>query len=215
MLSAFLGKKVGMTQIFNEKGEAVPVTIIEVEDSVVVGKKTEEEHGYSALLLGNTDAKKPKRVNKPIKGIFTKANVPLKKVLKEFKIDKTELDKYKQGDAVTLEVFKDLNQKWVDVSGVSKGKGTQGVVKRWNFAGGPDSHGSMQHRAPGSIGSSTFPARVFKNQKMAGRMGNENVTVQNLKVVKIDAENKFILVGGAVPGAKGGLLMIKKSVKKK
>lgn len=213
MLSAFLGKKVGMTQIFNDKGEAVPVTIIDVEDSIVMDKKTEEKHGYDALVVANTDVKKPKRVNKPIKGIFTKANLPLKKIIKEFKVDKAELDKYKPGDAITVEAFKDL--KFVDVAGVSKGKGTQGVVKRWNFAGGPDSHGSMQHRAPGSIGSSTFPARVFKNQKMAGRMGNENVTVQNLEVVKVDTENKFMLVCGAVPGAKGGLLYIKKSVKKK
>jgi large subunit ribosomal protein L3 len=207
-----------MTQVFNAQGEAVPVTIVKVDDSVVIDKKSVERDGYIALKLGTIDVKKPKNVNKALKGVFKnekkKLDLPLKSVLSEIRLSKEEADKFNIGDMITVDsVFKEGD--FIDVAGVSKGKGFQGVMKRHNFHGGPASHGSMMHRAPGSIGSSTFPARVFKNMKMAGRMGFDNVTVMNLKVEKIDSENKYMLVKGAVPGANNGRVLIKKAAKKK
>lgn len=217
MIQNLLGKKIGMTQIFNKDGNAVPVTVIQIEDALVVDKKTEEKDGYNALKVGYIDEKKPKKIPKPIKGIFKnerkKIDLPLKKFLKEIKVDKEDIEKYKIGDVITIEAIKDVENKKVDITGITKGKGTQGVVKRWGFSGGAASHGSMSHRRPGSIGSNTFPAHVWKNKKMAGRMGGNRLTVLNLKVEKVDIENKFILVRGAVPGNKNGLVFIRKSIK--
>jgi large subunit ribosomal protein L3 len=207
-----------MTQVFNARGEVVPVTIVQVEDSIVVDKKSLERDGYTALKLGTIDAKKPKNMPKALKGLFKNEknhlDMPLKSKISEIKLSKEESEKFKVGDTITLEsVFKEGD--FIDVSGISKGKGFQGVMKRHGFSGGPASHGSMMHRAPGSIGSSTFPARVFKNMKMAGRMGFDKITTMNLMIEKIDAENNYVLVKGAVPGSKNSLVVIKKSAKKK
>jgi large subunit ribosomal protein L3 len=220
MLPTIIGKKAGMTQIFNESGESVPVTIIAFEDAIVVSKKTEERDGYNAIQIGTFDIKKAKNVPKPIKGMFKndkkgkERDLPFKSVLKEIRIDKSELEKFNIGDKVALEgLFKDGDM--VDVSGVSKGKGFQGTIKRHNFAGGPASHGGMNHRIPGSIGSNTYPAHVWPGKRMAGHMGVDNKTIQNLRVEKFDLENKFMLVRGAVPGGKNGLLLIKRALKAK
>jgi len=219
LIQNLLGKKIGMTQIFNKEGNAVPVTVIQIEDALVVDKKTDEKDGYNALKIGYSDEKKPKNVPKPIKGIFKnekkKIDLPLKRFLKEIKVDKEDIEKYKIGDVITIEAIKDVENKKVDITGITKGKGTQGVVKRWGFSGGGAAHGSMSHRRPGSIGSNTFPAHVWKNKKMAGRMGGNRFTVLNLKVEKVDVENKFILVRGTVPGNKNELVYIRKSVKEK
>ena len=218
MVPTIIGKKAGMTQIFNGEGESIPVTIVEFDDAVVVDKKTAERDGYNAVMIGMFDIKKAKNVTKPMKGVFknekNKLDMPFKKVLKEIRAEGAELEKYTIGDKVVLEgLFKEGDK--IDVSGVSKGKGFQGTIKRHNFSGGPASHGGMAHRIPGSIGSNTYPARVFKNKKMPGHMGVENITVQNLLVEKFDVENKFMLIRGAVPGGKNGLLMIRKAVKAK
>ncbi len=218
MVTKLIGKKLGMTQVFNAQGEVVPVTIVQVEDSIIVDKKTIERDGYVALKLGTIDVKKPKNVNKATKGMFknekNKLDLPMKSVVTEIRLTAEEAAKFNVGDKITVDsVFKEGD--FIDVAGISKGKGFQGVMKRHNFHGGPASHGSMQHRAPGSIGSSTFPARVFKNMKMAGRMGFDKVTTMNLKVEKIDAENKFMLLRGSVPGANNGIVTVKKAAKKK
>ncbi len=217
MIQNLFGKKIGMTQIFNKKGEAIPVTVIKVEDSLVVDKKIEEKEGYNALKIGFGDNVKPKNLSKPIKGIFKNEkkniNFPFKKTLKEIKVDKEDIDKYKIGDVITIEIFREFENKKVDIVGITKGKGTQGVMKRWGFKGGRASHGSMSHRRPGSIGSNTFPARVLKNKKMAGRMGGRKFTVLNLNVEKVDIENKFMLVKGAVPGNNNQIVLIRKSKK--
>jgi large subunit ribosomal protein L3 len=218
VVSKLVGKKLGMTQVFNAKGEIVPVTIVQVDNTIVVDKKTVERDGYVALKLGAFDAKKPKKMPKALKGLFKnekkKLDMPFKSVLCEVRMTQAEADKFNIGDVIKVDsVFKEGDL--IDVAGVSKGKGTQGVMKRHGFSGGPSSHGSMMHRAPGSIGSSTYPARVFKNMKMAGRMGNDNVTVMNLFVEKIDAENNYVLIKGAVPGARNGYIQIKQCAKKK
>lgn len=216
MVPTIIGKKTGMTQIFNDAGESIPVTIVEFDEAVIVDKKTAARDGYNAVMIGMFDVKKVKNVTKPMKGIFknekNKLDMPFKKVLKEIRVESADLEKYTIGSAMALEGFFKEGDK-VDVSGVSKGKGFQGTIKRHNFGGGPASHGGMAHRIPGSIGSNTYPARVFKNKKMPGHLGVDNITVQNLKVEKFDLENKFMLIRGAVPGAKNGLLMIKKAVK--
>jgi large subunit ribosomal protein L3 len=216
MVPTIIGKKAGMTQIFNNDGESVPVTIVEFEDAIVVDKKTEENDGYNAVRIGTFDVKKAKNVSKPMKGTFknekNSKDLPFKSVLKEIRIDRAELEKLNVGDKVVLEgLFKEGDL--VDVSGVSKGKGFQGVIKRHGFSGGPASHGGMNHRIPGSIGSNTYPAHVWRGKKMPGHMGVDNKTIQNLKVEKFDIENKFMLIRGAVPGGKNGLLVIKKAVK--
>lgn len=217
MLSTIIGKKRGMTQIFNSNGDVVPVTIVEFEDAIVVNKKTEEKDGYNAIKIGIFDALKPKNIPKPIKGIFKneKKGIDLsyKKILKEIRVDKSDLDKINIGDKITFaDIIKDGD--YIDVSGISKGKGTQGVMKRHNFSGGVGSHGGMSHRRPGSIGSNTYPAHVWRGKKMAGHMGCKSVTVQNLIVEKFNAENKFLLVRGALPGPNGSIVIIKKAVKK-
>lgn len=217
MFSTIIGKKKGMTQIFNSKGDAVPVTIVEFEDAIVVDKKTEERDGYNAIKIGVFDALKPKNIPKPIKGIFKNEkkgiDLPYKKVLKEIRVDKIDLNNIKIGDKLN---FTDIIKQgdYIDVSGISKGKGTQGTMKRHNFSGGAGSHGGMSHRRPGSIGSNTYPAHVWKGKKMAGHMGCKSVTVQNLIVEEFNAENKFLLIRGALPGPKGSIVIIKKAVKK-
>jgi large subunit ribosomal protein L3 len=217
VISTLIGKKIGMTQVFNSDGDAVPVTAIEVNDMLVFDKRTEEKDGYNALRVGCGEVNKPKRISKAVKGHFKNdkkgVDLPLKKTLKEIRVDKAELENYKIGDVITVESFKDV--KFVDVSGVTKGKGFQGVFKRWNFHGGGNSHGSMSHRKAGSIGSSTFPARVFKGHKMEGHLGVENVTTMNLKVERIIPEDKIMLIRGSVPGANNGLVLIVKAKKKK
>ena len=202
------GKKVGMTQIFSEDGNAIPVTVIEIEPMTVVAKKTEEKDGYNAIVVSFGEIKE-KNVNKPQKGIFAKAGVPVKRNLKEIKVEK--VDEYEIGKEIDLTVFEDGDS--VDVRGVSKGKGFQGNIKRHGQHRGPSSHGSNYHRRPGSMGATSTPGRVFKGKKLPGHMGAVNRAVLNLKVVKVDADKKAILVKGSVPGAKGATLNVKKSVK--
>ena len=202
------GKKVGMTQIFSEDGNAIPVTVIEIEPMTVVAKKTEEKDGYNAIVVSFGEIKE-KNVNKPQKGIFAKAGVPVKRHLKEIKVE--NVDEYEIGKEIDLTVFEDGDS--VDVRGVSKGKGFQGNIKRHGQHRGPSSHGSNYHRRPGSMGATSTPGRVFKGKKLPGHMGAVNRAVLNLKVVKVDADKKAILVKGSVPGAKGATLNVKKSVK--
>ena len=208
MKKALIGKKVGMTQIFDEKGKVIPVTVIEAGPCVVAQVKTVESDGYNAVQLGFGDVKESK-VNKPIKGHFTKAKLTLKKHLREFRID--DVASVKVGDELKADVFAKGDK--VDIQGTSKGKGFQGVIKRHGQSRGPMGHGSMYHRRPGSMGSTSTPGRVFKGKKLPGHMGNTTVTIQNLKVVKVDTEKNAILVKGSVPGNKGVILKIKDAVK--
>jgi large subunit ribosomal protein L3 len=208
MINTCLGQKVGMTQVFTDSGEIVPVTIIQAGPCLVVGKKTKERDKYDALQIGYGDLKE-KNLNKPRKGYFTKQNVAPKKYIREIKVD--NIGEYNVGDQIKADIFKE--GEYVDVTGVTKGKGYAGVMKRWGFMGGSNTHGSMSHRAPGSIGASSQPSRVLKGMHMAGHMGNEQETIQKLQVVKIDAENNIILVRGAVPGNKKGFVIIKRTVK--
>lgn len=197
-----LGRKLGMTQIFTEKGEICPVTIIEAGPCCVVQVKSLEKDGYEAVKVGFLETKE-KKLNKPTLGIFKKSGIKPYKILKEF-----PMKGLKVGEFITVENFSKGER--VAVSGTSKGKGFQGVMKRHHFAGGPGSHGSMFNRAPGSIGASSFPSRVWKNKKLPGHMGSERVTVRNLEIVDIRADQNLILIKGAVPGAKGSLVEIKK-----
>jgi len=207
MSDGILGKKIGMTQVYAEDGEAIPVTVVQAGPCVVVREKTVEQDGYQAVQLGFGEVK-PKRLNKPLLGYFAKQNVPPRRYLREIRPDNPE--KYKVGQEVRVADIFAVGDK-VTVTGTSKGKGFAGVMKRWGFAGGPATHGSMFHRAPGSIGSAAFPSRVFKGMKMAGRMGGKRVTVRNLEVVDILSERDLMLIRGAVPGSPGSLLIIKKS----
>jgi len=202
------GKKLGMSQIYSEDGIAIPVTVIEVEPMTVVAKKTVEKEGYNAIVVSFGEIKE-KNVNKPQKGIFAKAGVPVKRNLKEIKVD--NVDEYEIGSEIDLTVFEDGDS--VDVRGVSKGKGFQGNIKRHGQHRGPSSHGSNYHRRPGSMGATSTPGRVFKGKKLPGHMGSVNRAVLNLKVVKVDADKRAILVKGSIPGAKGSTVNIKKSVK--
>lgn len=204
-----LGKKVGMTQIFKEDGTLVPVTVIEAGPLFVVQKKTVEKDGYNAIQVGFGDVKE-KRMTKPAKGHFDKANVAYRKFLREFKVENP--DEFEIGQEIKADVFSEGDM--VDVTGTSKGKGTAGVIKRHGFGRGRETHGSKFHRMPGGMSAGTYPGRVFKGHRMMGRMGNERVTVQNLEVVRVDAEKNLILVKGAVPGPKKGLVSIKATVKK-
>lgn len=204
-----LGKKIGMTQIFNEAGLAIPVTVIQAGPCPVVQKKTMENDGYKSLKLGFGDVSE-KRLNKPDKGLFAKLKIPSRKYLREFRTD--EVDKYEVGQEIKVsDMFHDGDR--IDVSGISKGKGFQGTIKKYHQSGGPETHGSMYHRRVGSMGSNTSPARVFKGKRLPGHMGVDKITVQNLDVVKIDSERNLLLVKGAVPGPKGALLIIKETVK--
>lgn len=204
-----IGKKIGMTQIFKEDGSIVPVTVIEAGPLVVVQKKTVEIDGYNAIQVGFQNIKE-QRMNKPAKGHFNKGNLEYKKYLREFRVENP--DEFEIGQEIKADVFEagDL----IDVTGTSKGKGTQGVIKRHGFGRGRESHGSKFHRAPGGMSAGTYPGRVFKGHRMAGRMGNERVTVQNLEIVRVDAEKNLILIKGAIPGPKKGLVTIKETVKK-
>lgn len=210
MQKGLIGKKIGMTQLFDEKGNVVPVTVLEVGPCAVVQKKTAEKDGYEAVQLGFGDMKLS-RVNKPMKGHFAKADVAPKKVLKEFRLADTSA--MNVGDVVKADVFA-AGEK-VDVSGTGKGKGYAGAIKRWNFGRLKETHGTGPvARHQGSLGACSDPSRVFKGKKLPGHLGAEKVTVQNLDVVKVDAENNLIAVKGAVPGAKGGYVVITDAVKK-
>lgn len=209
MKKGLIGRKVGMTQIFDEKGNVIPVTVVELGPCTVTQKKTVENDGYNAVQLGFEDMKVT-RTNKPMKGHFDKANVAPKKVLKEFRLEDDSA--INVGDIIKADIFA-AGEK-VDVVGTSKGKGTAGVIKRWNFSRLKESHGTGPvHRHPGSLGV-IDPARIFKGKRMAGHLGCERVTIQNLDVVKVDAENNLIAIKGAIPGPKKGIVMVVNSVKK-
>ena len=209
MQKGLIGKKIGMTQIFDEKGNVIPVTVIECGPCVVAQKKTVENDGYDAIQLGFMDAK-AKHLTKAEKGHFEKNGLQIKKHLKEFRYD--DCSKYNVGDVITVDTFA-AGEK-VDVTGMTKGHGYSGVVKRWNCHKLRMTHGvGPVHRQAGSMGANSSPSRIFKNKKMAGQYGNEQVTVQNLKVVKIDSEKNLIAVKGAVPGAKNGIVFVRDSVK--
>lgn len=196
-----------MTQIFAEDGTATPVTVLEAGPCVVVQRKTAEKDGYEAVQLGLVDPRAAKRANRPSRGHHEKAGVPPTRALREFRLDPGA--DLKPGDRVLVDIFRDVAK--VDVVGTSKGKGFQGVMRRHNFGGGASSHGSMFHRAPGSIGASAFPSRVFPGMRAAGHMGDARVTVKNLKVVRVDAERNLLLVRGAVPGPAGARVLIRRS----
>ncbi len=209
MKKGIIGKKIGMTQIFDEKGQVIPVTVIEAGPCVVSQKKTIETDGYNAVQLGYKDLKAHK-VNKPQKGHFSKGDVAPKKILREFRFD--NIDDYNVGDIIKAEAF-EVGDK-IDVTGTSKGKGTAGVIKRWNFGRLKESHGTGPNaRRGGSIGCCSDPSRVFPGKKMAGHKGNERVTVQNLTVVQVDNENNIIAVKGAVPGPNGGTVLLRDAIK--
>ena len=209
MKKAIIGKKIGMTQIFDEQGKVVPVTVIEAGPCVVSQKKTLEIDGYEAIQMGFGDLR-PKQVNKPMKGHFDKFDIAPKKFLREFRLE--DINSYNVGDIIKVDVFKAGDK--VDITGTSKGKGWAGVIKRWNFRRLKETHGSGPVvRKGGSIGSCSDPSRVFKGKKMSGHLGAERVTVQNLMVVNLDVENNIIALKGAVPGPKGGIVIIRNSVK--
>ncbi|MGG5463081.1 50S ribosomal protein L3 [Clostridium sp. B9] len=208
MKKAIIGKKVGMTQIFDENGKVIPVTVVEAGPCVVVQKKTVETDGYDAIQVGFGELRE-KLVNKPRKGHFAKAGVSLRRTLKEFKME--DVANYNVGDEIKVDTF-EIGDK-VDVSGVSKGKGFQGTIKRWNASRGPMSHGSKFHRAPGSMGAASDPSRTFKNKRMPGHMGAKNTTVLNLEVVKIMPEKNIILIKGGIPGPNKGTVVIRNSVR--
>jgi large subunit ribosomal protein L3 len=206
-VAGVIGKKVGMTQLYNEQDTLVPVTVIQAGPCPVVQVREDGRDGYRAVRVGFGDVK-PERLTKPDAGVFAKAGIGPKRVLREFRLAAEET--YQVGDTIDEGIFQagDL----VDVTGTSKGKGFAGVVRRHHFRGGPRSHGqSDRHRAPGSVGSSSYPSRVFKGLRMAGRMGNRRVTTRGLSVVRVDKERNLLFVEGAVPGARGGLLLIRKA----
>lgn len=204
-----LGRKVGMTRVFDEEGREIPVTVIQTGPCVVLGIKTKEKDGYNAVQLGFGEARE-RRTSKPLLGQFKKAGVPLKRFVREIRTE--ELEGLKVGGELKADQFE--VGEFVDVEGVSIGKGFQGVVKRHHFRGGPKSHGSMFGRVAGSIGASSFPSRVVKGMRMPGQMGNQRVTLQNLKVVKVDSENHLLAVKGSVPGTESGCLVIRTALKR-
>jgi len=205
-MEGILGRKLGMTQIFVEDGTAIPVTVIQAGPCLVVQRKTAATDGYEAIQVGLVEDK-PAKPNKPAGGHFAKAGVAPVRRIEEFAI--TAGEEVKAGDEIKASIF--AEQEWVDVVGTSKGKGFQGVMKRHGFAGGQGGHGSMFHRAPGSIGSSAYPSRVYPGMRGTGRMGGERVTVKNLQIVKVDAERNLIYVRGAVPGPRSGYLAIRRA----
>ena len=206
-MKAIIGKKIGMTQIFDEKGTVIPVTAIQAGPCVVAQVKTTETDGYNSVQLGFGEVKE-KHMNKPEKGHFAKAGISNKKYLREFRVDSIDV---KVGDEVKADVFT-VGEK-IDVQGTTKGKGFQGVIKRHGQSRGPMGHGSMYHRRPGSMGPTSTPGRVFKGKKLPGHMGVQTVTIQNLDVVRVDLDKNVILVKGSVPGAKGSLLKLRATVK--
>ena len=203
-----IGKKVGMTQVYDEGGTCIPVTVLQAGPCVVVDRRSTERDGYEAVQLGLVEARPKKRTTKPMQGHFKKANVPWVRVLRELPVAADE--ELALGDRVLIKDTFAAGDK-VDVCGQSKGKGFQGVMKRHNFGGGRATHGSMFHRAPGSVGASAFPSRTFRGQKLPGQMGAKQVTTRNLTVVRVDEERNLLLVKGAVPGGKGGYLIIRKA----
>ena len=207
MNKTIIGRKIGMTQIFDEVGAVIPVTVIEAGPCTVTQVKTVETDGYNAVQLGFGDVKE-KHVNKPLKGHFEKSKLALKKHLREFRVESAD---EKVGDEIKIDVFAQGDK--VDIQGTTKGKGFQGVIKRHGQHRGPMGHGSMYHRRPGSMGPTSTPGRVFKGKKLPGHMGVQTVTIQNLDVVRVDMDKNVILVKGSVPGPKGAILKIKKSVK--
>ncbi|MCI9087286.1 MAG: 50S ribosomal protein L3 [Clostridia bacterium] len=210
MSKTLIGKKVGMTQIFDEQGKVIPVTAIEAGPCTVVQVKTIETDGYNAIQLGFGEVKEHK-VIKPVKGHYTKVNLTPKKHLREFRVDNAA--EVKVGDELKADTFA-VGDK-LDIQGTSKGKGFQGVIKRHGQSRGPMGHGSMYHRRPGSMGSTTTPGRVFKGKKLPGHMGHVTVTIQNLEVVRVDLDKNVVLVKGSVPGVNGAILKLKTSVKSK
>jgi large subunit ribosomal protein L3 len=208
MTKAILGEKLGMTQLLREDA-VIPVTVLRAGPCVVTQLKSKERDGYEAVQLGYGEVK-PERVNSPMQGHFKKANCPPQRFLAEVPLDPGE---FRPGQKIKVDVFEEGDR--TDVTGISKGKGFAGVIKRWGFAGGPASHGAHFHRAPGSVGQCATPSRVFKGKKMPGRMGGEQVTTQNLLVVGIDRDRDLILIRGAVPGPRGSLVLIRESVKSK
>ena len=208
MKPGIIGKKIGMTQIFDEKGNVIPVTVIETAGNIVAQVKTVETDGYNSIQLGYGEVK-DKHINKPEAGHFTKAKLANKKHLREFRLD--TIEGYKVGDEVKADIF-EAGEK-VDIQGISKGKGFQGVIKRHGQHRGPMGHGSMYHRRPGSMGPCSTPGRVFKGKKLPGHMGKVTVTIQNLDVIKVDMDKNVILVKGSVPGVKGAILKVKSAVK--
>jgi large subunit ribosomal protein L3 len=209
MSPGILGKKIGMTQVFRADGQVVPVTVLKAGPCVVVQRKTPATDGYDAVQLGFMEYAKKSGVSKPAAGHLKKSGAEGVKFMREFRLEEGANGDLKAGDRVLVDEFKPKDK--VDVIGVSKGKGFGSLIKRHNFRGGPESHGSMFHRAPGSIGGSSFPSRVFPGMKMAGQLGMARVTVRNLEVVEVDAEENVLLVKGAVPGPTGGYVMVRRA----
>ncbi len=206
MVKGILGKKIGMTQVFDDQGRVIPVTVVQAGPCVVVQRKTTETDGYEAAQIGLVEGKPPRKATKPIKGHFAKAGIPPTRFLAEVPVEPG--DETAPGDAVLVEMFEP--NETVHVSGTSKGRGFQGVIKRHNFGGGRATHGSMFHRAPGSIGAAAYPSRVFPGAGMPGQMGNKRVTVKNVQVVKVDPERNLLFLKGGVPGARNSYLRIVK-----
>ena len=209
MSPGILGKKIGMTQVFRPDGQVVPVTVLKAGPCVVVQRKTPATDGYDAVQLGFMEYAKKSGVTKPATGHLKKSGAEGVKFLREFRLEEGTNGDLKAGDRVLVDEFKPKDK--VDVIGVSKGRGFAGLVKRHHFRGGPESHGSMFHNAPGSIGASSFPSRVFPGMKMAGQMGTARVTVRNLEVVEVDTEENVLLVKGAVPGPAGGYVVVRRA----
>jgi large subunit ribosomal protein L3 len=211
MVTGILGRKIGMTQVFETDGSVVPATVIKAGPCVVVQAKSAQTDGYEAVQLGLVDDTAA-RANKPLAGHFKKANVPPTRVVQEVRVAPGG-EAVKAGDAVLVNIFNAGDR--VDVIGTSRGKGFQGVIKRHHFAGGAATHGSMFHRAPGSIGASSFPSRVIKGMRSAGRMGGARITTRNLKVVSVDAEQHLLVLRGAVPGAPNGVILVRRAIARK
>ncbi len=208
MVTGLIGKKVGMTQVFGADGVVAPVTVLKAGPCVVAQVKTAATDGYESVQLGLVEAR-PTKENKPTQGHFKKAGVPATRVRREVRL-KAGSDPVKAGDQVNVSIFADGER--VDIIGTSRGKGFQGVVKRHHFAGGRMSHGSMFHRAPGSIGASSYPSRVVKGMRMGGHMGNKQITTRNLKIIRVDAENNLLLIEGSVPGGPNAVVVIRKAI---
>jgi large subunit ribosomal protein L3 len=208
MVKGIIGKKVGMTQVFAPDGTVTPVTVIKAGPCVVVQKKTVNTDGYNAVQLGMVEERPPRKVNKPTEGQFKRAGVPPTRILREVRVEASE-DSTNVGDKVLVDIFNQDDM--VEIIGKSKGRGFAGFMKRHGFAGGRATHGSMFHRAPGGIGASAYPSRVYKGTKMAGHMGNEQKTIKNLRVVAVDTENNLLMIHGAVPGPNGAYVLIKKA----
>jgi large subunit ribosomal protein L3 len=205
MVEGLIGKKIGMTQIFNDKGNVIPVTVIEAGPCTVIQMKTFEKDGYSAVQMGLVEDKEQKS-NKPMAGHLKKAGVNAAKIIREFHFD--EGSDVKEGSQFFADIFNEGDK--VSVVGISKGKGFAGVIKRWGFHGGKKTHGSMFHRRPGSTGASAYPSHVFKGKKLPGHLGDDRVTVRNLKVIQVEKDKNLLVISGAVPGASGGYVLIKK-----